>query len=197
MDLPLTPARTALVVIDLQRGTVGMPTAPHPAAAVVARAAAVAGALRALGGMVVLVHVTPSADGKDALRPRTDTPPRQAGSRPPDWAELVPELGPEPGDLVITKRQWGAFYGTELDLQLRRRGIDTMLLAGMSTNVGVESTARDAYERGYEQVFLEDAMAARNPDEHAHTIRTVFARIGRVRSTAEVLAALEAGTAKA
>jgi nicotinamidase-related amidase len=70
MDLALTPARTALVVIDLQRGTVGMPTAPHPAADVVARAAAVAGALRALGGMVVLVHVTQSADGKDALRPR-------------------------------------------------------------------------------------------------------------------------------
>ena len=197
MDLALTPALTALVVIDLQRGTVGMPTAPHPAADVVARAAAVAGALRALGGLVVLVHVTPSADGKDALRPWTDTPPREAGPRPPDWAEIVPELGPEPGDLVITKRQWGAFYGTELDLQLRRRGIDTMLLAGISTNVGVESTARDAYERGYEQVFLEDAMAARNPDEHAHTIRTVFARIGRVRSTAEVLAALEAGTAKA
>jgi nicotinamidase-related amidase len=119
------------------------------------------------------------------------------GPRPPDWAELVPELGTEQGDLVITKRQWAAFYGTELDLQLRRRGIDTILLAGISTNVGVESTARDAYERGYEQVFLEDAMAARNPDEHAHTIRAVFARIGRLRSTAEVLAALEAGTAKA
>ncbi len=60
--------------------------------------------------------------------------------------------------------------------------------------MGVESTARDAYERGYEQVFVEDAMAARSPDEHAHTVRTVFARIGRVRSTAEVLAALEAAT---
>jgi nicotinamidase-related amidase len=194
MDLALTPARTALVVIDLQRGTVGMPTAPHPAGDVVARAAAVAGALRALGGLIVLVHVAPSPDGKDALRPKTDTPPRQPGPRPPDWAEIVPELGPEPGDLIITKRQWGAFYGTELDLQLRRRGIDTILLAGISTNVGVESTARDAYERGYEQVFVEDAMAARNPDEHAHTVRTVFARIGRVRSAAEVLAALEAAT---
>ena len=93
--------------------------------------------------------------------------------------------------------QWGAFYGTELDLQLRRRGIDTILLAGISTNVGVESTARDAYERGYEQVFVEDAMAARSPDEHAHTIRTVFARIGRVRFTAEVLAALEMATRQA
>ena len=193
MDLTLTPARTAFVVIDLQRGIVGAPTAPHPAGDVVAHAAAVAVALRAAGGTVVLVHVTPSADGRDALRPQTDTPAWQPGPRPQDWAEIVPELGPEPGDLVITKRQWGAFYGTELDLQLRRRGIDTILLAGISTNVGVESTARDAYE----QVFVEDAMAARSPDEHAHTIRTVFTRIGRVRSTAEVLAALEVATRQA
>jgi Isochorismatase family len=82
-------------------------------------------------------------------------------------------------------------------LQLRRRGIDTILLAGISTNVGVESTARDAYERGYEQVFVEDAMAARSPDEHANTVRTVFPRIGRVLSTAEVLAALEVATRQA
>ena len=192
MDLELTPARTALVVIDLQRGTAAMPAAPHPASDVVTRAAALADALRAAGGTVVLVRVTPSADGRDALRPRTDMPAQHPGPRPPDWAEIVPELGPEPGDLVITKRQWGAFYGTELDLQLRRRGIDTILLAGISTNVGVESTARDAFERGYEQVFVEDAMTARSPDDHAHALRTVFARIGRVRSTAEVLAALGA-----
>jgi nicotinamidase-related amidase len=141
---------------------------------------------------VVLVRVTPSEDGRDALRPRTDMPAQHPGPRPPDWAEIVPELGPEPGDLVITKRQWGAFYGTELDLQLRRRGVDTILLVGISTNVGVESTARDAYERGYDQVFVEDAMTARSPDDHVHTLRTVFSRIGRVRSTAEVLAALGA-----
>ena len=145
----------------------------------------------------VLVHVTPSADGRDALHPQTDTPARQPGPRSSDWAEIVPELGPESGDLVITKRQWGAFHGTELDLQLRRRGIDTILLAGISTNVGVESTARDAYERGYDQVFVEDAMAARTADEHAHTIRTVFTRIGRVRSMAEVLAALEVAIGQA
>jgi nicotinamidase-related amidase len=192
MDLTLTPARTALVVIDLQRGIAAAPTAPHPASDVVAHAVAVALALRAAGGTVVLVHVTPSADGRDALRPQTDTSARQPGPRPTDWSEILPELGPEPGDLVITKRQWGAFYGTELDLQLRRRGIDTILLAGISTNVGVESTARDAFERGYEQVFVEDAMTARSPDDHAHALRTVFARIGRVRSTAEVLAALGA-----
>ncbi len=196
MDLTLTPGRTALVVIDLQRGIVDAPAAPHPANEVVMHAASMAAALRAAGGTVFLVHVTPSADGGDALRPMADTPAWRPGPRPENWAEILPELGPEPGDLVITKRQWGAFYGTELDLQLRRRGIDTILLAGISTNIGVESTARDAYERGYEQVFVEDAMAARNPEEHSNAIR-LFSRIGRVRLTAQVLSALEVATRQA
>lgn len=81
---------------------------------------------------------------------------------------------------MIGKRQWGAFYGTDLDLQLRRRGIDTILLIGIATNIGVESTVRDAFERGYQQVFVEDAMASLSPDEHASTVRTVVPRIGRV-----------------
>ena len=197
MDLALISARTALVVIDLQRGTAGRPTAPRPATEVVAHAAALAVALRASGGTVVLVHGSRSVDGKDVLHPQTDTAAWASGPRPPDWTEIVPELGPEPGDLVISKRQWGAFYGTELDLQLRRRGIDTILLCGIATNIGVESTARDAFERGYEQVFVEDAMAALNPDEHEHTVRTVFSLIGRVRSTADVLLAIETPTRQA
>ena len=192
MDLKVEASRTALVVIDLQRGIVGFPSAPHPAAEVVARAARLAEAMRAAGGTVVLVHVTPSADGKDGLKPITDAPAAGAGrSMPPDWAEIVPELGQQPGDIVITKRQWGAFYGTELDLQLRRRGIDTIILCGISTTMGVESTARDAFERGYQQVFVEDAMAARGAEEHRHAVASVFPRIGRVRSTEEVLAALK------
>ena len=192
MELKLEPARTALVVIDLQRGIVAMPTGPRSSVEVVARAAQLAKALRAAGGTVVLVQVTPSPDGKDSLRPVTDAP-AQAGGRslPPDWSEIVPELAPEATDIVITKRQWGAFYGTELDLQLRRRGIDTIVLCGISTSIGVESTARDAFERGYNQVFVEDAMAAREAAEHAHTVGTLFPRIGRVRSTEEVLAALK------
>ena len=192
MELKLEPARTALVVIDLQRGIVAMPTGPRSSAEVVARAAQLAKALRAAGGTVVLVHVTPSADGKDSLRPVTDSP-VQAGGRslPADWSEIVPELAREATDILITKRQWGAFYGTELDLQLRRRSIDTIVLCGISTSIGVESTARDAFERGYDQIFVEDAMAAREAAEHAHTVSTLFPRIGRVRSTEEVLAALK------
>jgi nicotinamidase-related amidase len=189
-ELKLEPAKTALVVIDLQRGIASGNTAPRPAAEVVERAARLAAALRAGGGTVVWVRVTPSADGRDGLRPVTDAAPVGGGAMPPDWAELLPELGVQANDIVITKRQWGAFYGTELDLQLRRRGVDTILLAGISTNIGVESTARDAFERGYTQVFVEDAMAARSADEHGHTVATLFPRIGRVRSTDQVLAAL-------
>ena len=111
---------TGLVVIDLQKGIVGMTTEPYPAKSVVANAAQLARAFRKNNMPVFLLRVTPSPDGKDGLRPHADTPPPNI-QRDTDWADIVPELGPEPGDFVITKRQWGAFYGTELDLQLRRR----------------------------------------------------------------------------
>lgn len=192
--LSLDPASTALVVIDLQKGIVARPTEPHTSAAVVANAALVADALRARGGFVVLVRVSYAPDLRDALRPASDEPGwSRAGALPADFAELVPEMEPRPGDHVVTKRQWGAFYGTDLDLQLRRRGITTLVLCGISTCFGVESTARDAYERGYQQVFAEDAMAAMSAEAHAHTVTRIFPRLGRVRRTADVLAAL--GTA--
>jgi nicotinamidase-related amidase len=189
-ELKIEAARTALVAIDLQRGIVAMPAAPRSAPEVVQRVAQIAKALRTAGGAIVFVRVTPSPDGQDSLKPITDAIQAAGRALPADWADLVPELGIAPADIVITKRQWGAFYGTELDLQLRRRGVDTIILCGISTSVGVESTARDAYERGYNQVFVEDAMAARDPDEHRHTVLSLFPRIGRVRSTAQVLAAI-------
>ncbi len=193
-SLELDPEHTALVVIDLQKGIVGMPAAPHDTAAVVAKAAVLADACRARGAFVVLVHVGPSADGRDGLRPLVDQP-APWPSPPPGWDEIVPELGPRDGDHVLRKRQWGAFYGTDLDLQLRRRGIGTIILCGISTNLGVESTARDAYERGYQQVFVEDACSARAAEDHAFVFRTVFPRIGRVRQAEEVLQALAGPTA--
>src|SRR5206468_3073727 len=102
------------------------------------------------------------------------------------------ELEPQASDLRIMKRQWGAFYGTDLDLQLRRRGISTIVLAGISTNVGVESTARDAFERGYEQVFVSDAMASPSAEAHANTLKFTFPRLGRTRATEDVVRALQA-----
>ena len=191
-ELHLDSKRLALVVIDLQKGIVGVPAAPHGSASVVANAVRLADACRSRGAYVVLVHVGPSPDGKDALHPATDPQP----ARPPPspgWDEIVPELGPKPGDHVVRKRQWGAFYGTDLDLQLRRRGIDTIILCGISTNYGVESTARDAYERGYHQIFVEDACSSRAAEDHAFPFRAIFPRIGRVRSTEDVLKSLRPG----
>jgi nicotinamidase-related amidase len=182
-------SKTALVVIDLQKGVVGRQTAPYTTDLIVKNAAAIAEAFRKNGMPVFLVRVAFSADGKDALSPVCDTP-RPAQAPSPDLTEIVPEMGPKPGDFVITKRQWGAFHGTELDLELRRRGMTTIVLCGISTNIGVESTARFAFEYGYNQIFAEDAMSALSLDEHVCTVTKIFPRIGLVRKTGEVLSDL-------
>jgi nicotinamidase-related amidase len=189
-QLELTPDRTALVAIDLQKGVTSIATEPRSPREVVAATVRIADALRAKGGLVVWVRVAFSGDGGDALKPILDAPSGFSGARPADWTDLVPELGVQARDLVVTKKQWGAFTGTELDLQLRRRGIDTILLTGIATCYGVESTARFAYELGYQQVFIEDALACRTAAGHAHCLNNVLARIGRIRSGAETLAAL-------
>jgi nicotinamidase-related amidase len=181
--------KTALVAIDLQKGVVGRQTAPYAADIVVKNAAAIADACRKNGMPVFLVRVAFSPDGKDALRPCVDAP-VPAQTPPPDWTDLVPEIGPKPGDFVITKHQWGAFYGTELDLELRRRGLTTILLCGIATNIGVESTARFAFEYGFHQIFVEDALAAMSAEEHTTTVTKIFPRIGLVRKTQEILADL-------
>jgi nicotinamidase-related amidase len=179
-------SKTALVVIDLQKGVVARQTAPYTPDIVVKNAAAMAEAFRKNRMPVFLVRLAFAADGKDVLSPICDAP-RPAHTPPPDWTEIVPELGPKQGDFVITKRQWGAFYGTELDLELRRRGMTTIVLCGISTNIGVESTARFAFEYGYNQIFVEDAMAALSQEEHVFPVARIFPRIGLVRKTGEVL----------
>ncbi len=188
-DLSLDAKSTALVLIDLQMGIINRSTAPHTAPSVVANAVRLAEKCRKVGSTVVLVRVSFAADGRDRLTMPTDT---QFPAAPPaaDWAEIVPDLGPKPGDLVVTKRQWGAFYGTDLELHLRRRGVRTILLGGISTNFGVESTARDAYEHAYGLVLVEDAMSALSAEAHAFAIANIFPRLGLVRSTGEVLKAL-------
>jgi nicotinamidase-related amidase len=189
--LVIDPRKTALVLIDLQQGIVGRPLAPHSGPEVVRNAARLAAKFRALGATVVLVNVAFHPDFKDALNVPADVAaPFNPGALLPNWAELVPELGVQSGDLLITKRQWGAFHGTELDLQLRRREVRTIVLGGISTNIGVESTARSAYEHGYAQVLAEDAMASNSAEMHAFAVKNIFPRLGYVRSTDEILAAL-------
>jgi nicotinamidase-related amidase len=190
MDL-LKARSAALVVIDLQKGILEAPRDPYPPADVVRRAARLARAMREAGGLVILVRVLFARDYGDALKQPVDEPLiRPAGGLPDAWAELAPELEVQPTDLIVTKRQWGAFYGTGLELELRRRAITTLVLCGIATNYGVESTGRDAWERGFDVVFAEDAMTSSPEGAHAFAVRTVFPRIGRVRTTDQVIAAL-------
>jgi len=187
IELKLEPTSTAIVVIDLQKGiSARMGAAAQP---IVANAARLLAAARAAGALPVLVHVGGSPDGADRLHPPTDTP-AFSGTFPPDWMDLIPELDRQPSDVVVFKRQWGAFYGTDLDLQLRRRGLTSIVLCGIATEIGVESTARDAYERGYELVFASDAVAGMSPEAHANSVERIFPRMGRVRTTDEIIAAL-------
>jgi nicotinamidase-related amidase len=188
-DISISLPTAALVLIDLQHGIVARPAAPRTGSEVVQKALRLAAKFRENAATVVLVRVAFSPDRKDALHPDVDAP-APPGVPPPNWAEYVPEIGPRDGDILITKRQWGAFYGTDLDLQQRRRGVRTIVLAGIATNFGVESTARGAYERGYQQVFVEDAMTSLTAEGHDFTVKNILPRIGRVRSTNAVLEAL-------
>ncbi len=191
VDLKIDSNKTALVVIDVQKGIVALDRKlePNTVSQVVANVSKLVMKFRDAGMPVFLVHVT-SVDGRDMLHPVVDQQVQWGSApRPADWSEFVEEIKPTGKDIVIAKRQWGAFYGTELDLQLRRRKIETIVLCGVSTNIGVETTARDAYQRGYNQVFATDAMAANSKDEHEATLKYIFPRIGLLRTTDEILKA--------
>jgi len=189
-SLEVDKGKTALVVIDLQKGIAARQTLPYDTRTVVANAVRLADAFRKNNMPVFLVHVV--ASEVDRLKPTADQQPWSArGQLPKDFADIVPELGPRENDVVLAKKQWGAFYGTELDLQLRRRGLNAIVLCGIATNIGVESTARFAYEYGYQQIFAADAMAAGSAEEHNGSLNYIFKRIGRVRTTEQILAALK------
>lgn len=178
----LDPRRAALVLVDLQKGIVAMPTQPYAGRAVLARCVALAGRFRAAGAPVVRVHVGWSADGGDVLRQPVDQPGRHA--LPPEALEFEPEIV-DPRDIVVRKRQWGAFYGTDLDLQLRRRGITHVVLAGIATNIGVESTARAAWEHGYRLTIVEDACATLSAEMQDFAFKYIFPRLGHVAATSD------------
>ena len=182
--MPLTKLDTtaALVVIDLQKGIVSLPTV-HPVEEVIGRTAQLARAFRKRSWPVVLVNVTGRALG------RTDSGMPQH-SFPPDWAELLPELEQQLGDHLLSKKSWGAFLGTGLDEYLRQRKVTQVFLAGVATSAGVESTARSAYDLGYNVVLVVDAMTDRSADAHRHSIENIFPRLGETDSTENVLKAM-------
>jgi nicotinamidase-related amidase len=184
--ITLDARRTALVLIDLQNGIVGLSLAPRSGSDVVATASGLARTFRAAGAPVVLVRVGWAGDFADALKQPVDQPlQRPVGGFPAGWSDLVAGLAAE-GDLHVTKRQWGAFYGTDLDLQLRRRGMTTIVLAGIATNFGVESTARDAWELGYAVVLAEDATTSVSGPLHEMAVGSIFPRIARVTQSRDI-----------
>ena len=183
---------TALVLIDLQIGVIGFAKGPYTGQQVLEKASLLANRFRALQAPVVLVRVGWSAGFPDALKQPVDRlAPSPAGGLPANWCEIPDELAQAESDILIIKRQWGAFYGTELDLQLRRRGINTIVLGGIATNFGVESTARAAWEHGYGLIFAEDAMSCIDAGQHRASVDNIFPRLGRVRKTADILTALQ------
>lgn len=193
MSLTSLDPRTALVLIDLQKGMTSL-VAPEVLAAPVAAAAELAAAFRARSLPVVLVRVSFSPDGADAPRNRTSV--KRPAVRPPaDWAELLPGLGQQPTDLVVSKHRPGAFYGTDLDLQLRARGVTGIVLGGVATSLGVESTGRAGYDHGYNVTFAVDALADLNPRAHEHSIGVTLPLFGEVDTAAAIISALDSATA--
>ncbi|MFE0511423.1 hydrolase [Streptomyces sp. NPDC058964] len=186
MSLTALDPRTALVAIDLQNGIVGTPTRPYPAADVVSRTVELADAFRARNLPVVLVRVSFAPDGADAVPGRTE---RQARglALPEGWDVIVDDLSGHSGDIHVTKRNWGAFHGTDLDVQLRRRGVTQIVLTGIATSIGVESTARAAYEHGYHVTLATDAMSDRDDESHRGSVERIFPRLGETGTTAEIL----------
>jgi nicotinamidase-related amidase len=184
--IELDPRISALVLVDLQKGILGYSLAPITSQELLERGQALAQRFRAAKATVVLVNVAFSPDGADMLRQPVDqAQPLPAGGLPAGWSEFPAGLM-QSGDLQITKRQWGAFHGTELDLQLRRRGIRKIVLGGVATQIGVESTARQAYERGYELLIVRDATTSSDAEGHEMSMKHIMPRLGRIVQSSDI-----------
>ncbi len=175
--------KTALIVIDLQSGIVARPSV-HPVADIIAKAAALASAFRTHNLPVVLVKVIATAPG------RSDVSPGGSINIPEEFARLAPELGQQPQDHIVEKRTWGAFVNTSLQDHLTSQGVTQVVMAGIATSIGVESTARQAYEAGFNVTLALDAMTDTNADAHENSVTRIFPRLGETGNTQDILALL-------
>lgn len=173
---------TALIVIDLQCGIVALPP-QHTVPGVIEQANRLIDVFHQHQRPVVLVNVAGGAPG------RTD---QKLGSHsvPDNWATLVDELHRQDDDILITKRTWGAFMHTDLHQQLQALGVTQVVVVGIATSIGVESTARQAFELGYHVTLCTDAMTDLNLDNHQHAISAIFPRLAETGTTQDVLALL-------
>ncbi len=183
MAVTALDSKTALLIIDLQKGIVGLPTA-HPMGEILRHAGILAEAFRRHGLPVVLVNVDGGAPGRTEQAPRVR-------DFPAGWTDLVPELNQQAGDHTVTKRTWGAFTNTGLEDHLKKLGATQVVVIGVATSAGVESTARQAHECGFHVTLAVDAMTDMNPDAHTHSIARIFPRLGETGTTGEILALLD------
>jgi nicotinamidase-related amidase len=174
--IALNPSTTALVLIDLQNGILGRKLAPISADELLERGKTLARRFRAAGAPVVLVNAKPSLDTPER---QVDEPSALPKVLPPGFVDLTPGLA-ESGDILITKSTWGAFFRTDLDSVLKSRGISTIVLGGVATHIGVEATARQAWDLGYELVIARDVTTSAAVEPHEGTMRHIFPRIARV-----------------
>ena len=191
LPLSLDAKHTAVVVIDLQKGITGRQGTPLPTTTVIANAARLLVAARTAGAQPILVHVGGAADGSDRPRPTADEGLRMTGALPPDWSDLVPELDQQPGDIGLTKRTWGAFASTDLEAQLKALGVTQVVITGVATGTGVESTARQAYEAGFNVTLAIDAMTDANAEAHHYSLNQVFPKLGETGTAHDIIGLLE------
>ncbi|KLU26551.1 hydrolase [Caballeronia mineralivorans PML1(12)] len=170
---------TALIIVDLQKGIVGSPFT-HPIEPVVERSCALLQAFRKYGLPVVLVNVAGVAPG------RTERP-RHNGAFPEGWTDFISELDQQPSDIVITKRTWGAFTNTTLEEQLKALGVTQVVVTGVATGTGVEATARQAYEQGFNVSLALDAMTDVRAEAHDYSIKNVFPKLGETGTAQDII----------
>jgi len=182
MALTTLDPNTALIIVDLQKGIINLP-AIHSITGIIERARALASTFRAHGLPVVLVNVTGGAPG------RTERP-RPTGPRPEGWTDLIPELDQQPNDIVVTKQSWGAFASTGLEARLKALGVTQVVIAGVATATGVEATARQAYEQGFNVTLAVDAMTDRHAEAHDYSIANVFPRLGETGTAQNIIGLL-------
>ncbi|WNJ88402.1 isochorismatase family protein [Bosea sp. 685] len=188
MALTTLDPNTALLVVDLQKGIAGSPLV-HPIGEVVNRARALIGAFRELGLPVVLINVAGGAPG------RTEQPPRHSGALTEGFTDFIPELDQQPDDIVVTKRSWGAFASTDLEKRLGAAGVTQVVVLGVATGTGVEATARQAYEKGFNVTLAIDAMTDTRPEAHDYSIKNVFPRLGETGTSQEIIDLLQTRSA--
>ena len=187
--------RTALLVIDMQRGFcepeefLGIAPGPEPFAAAIPGCAALLTAARRAGVPVAFTRAAYFPDYSDQLPPRgwqtgsAASPTFAAGSR---MAEIVEELAPRAGEVVIDKVRPGAFAGTRLETWLNAQDIRSLVLCGVTTNICVETTAREAYARGYDVYVPYDATGEAEPNRQLHALYAMDFVFGTVCAVSDV-----------